>query len=161
MDLVASCYGLLMPSTPIQPFRPDEPMIFLDSIRTNENFVRKAYSPDEFASITLIKGDEAIRLGGEEAKNGIVYIFTNDYVRTKYWNLFREISAPFAKAVSSPADVDVVYILNDKILTEKTESELFLITKDDLVKIQVIEKEQLKKQFGKKGRVGIILTTRN
>jgi hypothetical protein len=56
---------------------------------------------------------------------------------------------------------NVVYILNDKILTEKTESELFLISKDNLVEIQVIEKEQLKKQFGKKGRVGVILRTRN
>ena len=136
-------------------------MIFVDSIRTNESFIKEAYSPDEFASITVIKGDEAIRLGGEQAKNGIVYIFTKDYARTKYWNFFSGISAPFAKAVNSPADVDVIYILNDKILTEKTEAELFLITKDNLLDIHVIEREQLKKQFGKKGRVGVILRTRN
>src|SRR5690606_30196972 len=126
-----------------------------------ESFVRNAYSPDEFASITVIKGGEAISLRGEEAKNGIVYIFTKDYVRTKYWNLFRAISAPFAKAVKSPGDVDVVYILNDKILTGKTEADLFLVTKDNLIDIQVIEKEQLKRQFGKKGRIGVILKTRN
>ena len=91
---------------------------------------------------------------GEEAKNGIVYLFTKDYVRTKYWNLFRAISAPFAKAVKSPGDVHVVYILNDKILTEKTEADLFLVTKDNLIDIQVIEKAQLKNQFGKNGRIG-------
>lgn len=161
VDLVASCYGLLMPSTAIQLFRPDEPMIFVDSIRTNESFIKETYSPDEFASITVIKGDEAIRLGGKEAKNGIVYIFTKDYARTKYWNFFRRISAPFAKAVNSPTDVDVVYILNDKILTEKAEAELFVLSKDNLLDIKVIDKEQLKKQFGKKGRVGVILRTKN
>lgn len=44
---------------------------------------------------------------------------------------------PFAKAVKSPEDVDVVYILNDT-LTEKTEVDLLLITNDNLIDIQII-----------------------
>lgn len=158
VDLVASCNELLIPSTPVQVFSPDEPMIFLDSIRVNKSYIKEAYSADEFASITVIKGDDAIRLAGEEAKNGIIYIFTKDFQRTQNWNLFKAVSA---EAVKSPSDVDVVLILNDKILTEKTKSELSSITRDNLVEIQVINKEQLQKQFGRKGIIGVILKTTN
>jgi hypothetical protein len=135
-------------------------MFFVDSIRTNESFIKQAYTPDEIASVTVIKGENAVRIGGEEAKNGIIYITTKHFARTTYWNLFRSVSPAYAAAVQSQYDTDVVYVLNDSVLIENPESQLFSITKNNLVDIRVIDKKQLKKQFDKKGRVGIILTTK-
>jgi hypothetical protein len=160
IDLVASCSKLLLTSKPIQFFRPDEPMFFVDSIRTNESFIKEAYTPDEIAFVTVIKGDDATRIGGEEAKNGIIYITTKHFVRTTFWNLFRSVSPSYAAAVQSQDDTDVVYVLNDRVLTENAESDLFSISKNNLVDIKVIDKKQLKKQFDKKGRVGVILKTK-
>jgi hypothetical protein len=157
IDLVASCSKLLLTSKPIQFFRPDEPMFFVDSIRTNESFIEEAYTPDEIALVTVIKGDNAVRIGGDEAKNGIIYITTKHFARTTYWNLFRSVSPSYAAAVQSQDDTDIVYVLNDNVLTENAESELFPITRNNLVDIKVIDRKQLKKQFDKKGRVGVIL----
>lgn len=160
VDLVASCSKLLLTSEPIQFFRPDEPMFYVDSIRTNESFIKEAYSPDEFALITVIKGENATRIGGKEAKNGIIYITTKHFARTTYWNLFKNASPSYATLVQSPDDRYVVYILNGKVLTENSDAELFQITKSDLLDIKVIDKKELLKQFNKKGRVGVILKTK-
>lgn len=160
VDLVASCSKLLLTSKPIQFFTPDEPMFYVDSIRTNESFIKEAYSPDEIALVTVIKGDNAIRIGGEEAKNGIIYITTKHFARTTYWSLFRSVSPSYAAAVESQDDNDVVYVLNGRVLTENADTELFSITKSSLIDINVIDKKQLRRQFDKKGRVGVILKTK-
>jgi hypothetical protein len=54
-------------------------MYFVDSIRTNESFIKQAYQPSEFAAVTVIKGDNAIKIGGQEGRNGIIYIYTKTY----------------------------------------------------------------------------------
>ncbi len=93
IDLVASCYSLVGPtSKPLQLFRPDEPMYFIDSIRTNESFIKEAYQPSEFAAITVVKGDNAIKIAGQEGKNGSIFIYAKSYAREKYFRVFKSKS---------------------------------------------------------------------
>jgi hypothetical protein len=161
IDFVTSCYGLLMPETPIRLFRDGEPMYFLDSIRTNESFLEEVLDKNEVAAVNIFKGEEAIRMGGSDAKNGIVMIFRKEYAREKYWTLFRRESSAYAAAVPLSDDSDVVYIVNGKVLSDGYEGQLFNISKSNLVSIVVIDQQQLKKKYGKKGRVGVVIRTRS
>jgi hypothetical protein len=160
VDLVASCSKLLRTSKPIQLFRPNEPMLFVDSIRTNQSFIEQAYTPDEIATLTVIKGDDAIRIGGDEAKNGIIYITTKRFARRVYWDMLRGLSPEYSAAVPSPDDTEVIYVLNDKVLTENPEAELIAAAQSNLVDVKIIDGKQLTKQFDKKGRVGVIIKTK-
>lgn len=160
IDLVASCSKLLPASNPIQSPRPDEPLFYVDNVRTNESFVKETYAVDDIALLTVLKGENAISMEGEGGKNGVVYIITKRFARTAYWNLFKSVSSCYAAAVPSADDTDVVYVLNGDVLTDKAEATLFSITKNNLVDIKIINKKQLKKKFDGRGRVGVILYTK-
>lgn len=161
IDLVASCYSFVeAPSEPLQLFRPNEPMYFVDSIRTNESFIRKEYDPSEFAAVRVVKGENAIKIGGQEGRNGVIYIYTKNYAREKYFNAFRTKSKEYNKSVTSPDQFDVVYILNGKVLKENYEIDLFEAAADPSLEIEIIDRNQLRHKFGKKGKIGVLLKTR-
>jgi len=135
------------------------PLIFVDSVRTEATSIEGMFSPEDIASISVLKGDAAYRMAGEEGKNGILLISTKKYAMTKAWKVFRSVSADYAKAVTDPMDPEVIYILNGEALTESYEDELSTLKKEWIKSIRVIDKKQLKKQFDQKGRVGVVLTT--
>jgi hypothetical protein len=160
IDVLASCKELLGPTQrPLNIFKADEPMYFIDSIRTNQSFIEKTYQPSEIASIKVVKGDNAIKIAGQEGKNGIVYISSKSYVRRKYFRIFNAKSADFRKAVRSADDPDVVYILNGKVLKDNFEQDILDVAVGKAFEIVVLDKKQLKKEYGEKGKVGVILRT--
>jgi hypothetical protein len=122
--------------------------------------VSGAVDPDEIAMIVVIKDPEAIQAKGEEAKNGIVYLYTKEFARSNFWNLFRNESPAYAKAVPSADFREVAYILNGKVLTENYEGTLFSLSKENLESIRVLNSKQLKKEFNKKSKVGVVINTK-
>jgi hypothetical protein len=132
IDIFISCYDIYHQTEKISLFRPDEPVFFPDSIRTNAGFIEQ-FQPSEFAFVNVYKDSNAIKLAGkqagEQARNGVIYVFTKKYVRQHYWEYFRSKSPEYRQAVPDlKTELSVVYMLNGKTLDIKDqELELFKI----------------------------------
>lgn len=160
IDLVLSCYGLYNKPTNVFKEPDNEPIFFLDSIRVNRG-VLSSYEPTEIASITVFKDTTAIRILGPEGKNGVIYIYTKDYAKSKYWDYLKSKSEDYIKAVPSvDKEKDVVYILDNKIMEKDFEGDLFNLDDNNFRDLKVIDKKTLKKDFKIKDKNwGILITT--
>jgi hypothetical protein len=85
---------------------------------------------------------------GEDGKDGVVYIFTKKYVKSKYWLYFQSKSNDYKKLVPSPeADTTIQYVLNKRVLKENFEGDLFLVDDTIFKSIRLLSKEILEKEF--------------
>lgn len=162
IDLVASCYGLLNSSTKtVQLESPEDPVYFVDSIRTNKGFLLH-YEATEIAAIQVIKDPEVVKAAGFEGRDGIIHVYTKSYLREQYWKSFRARSAAYRDAVTSPAQAGVVYILNGNVLGNDSESDLHTASTADQLGITIIKARQLKKHYNITGwKRGVVITTSN
>lgn len=161
IDIFISCYSIYTKSDNFSLFASDEPMYFLDSIRVNQG-VLKNYQPSEIAMVTVYKDSNAIKLGGAEAKNGLIYITTKEYARDHYRDYFKSKSAEYATAAADDKKEEkAVYILNGKVLSSNFESDLFTIDDTNFVSLKVIDKDNLKKDYHVSGKTfGVVITTK-
>jgi hypothetical protein len=60
----------------------NEPIFFVDNIRTGEAEVRKL-KPSEIQSVSVYKDAKAVKLAGPEAQGGLVYIKTKAFAKKK------------------------------------------------------------------------------
>ncbi|HEX6893210.1 MAG TPA: hypothetical protein VF141_21015 [Chryseolinea sp.] len=157
IDVVLSCYRVHSKQQSVSRQQEMEPLIFLDGVRVNKKAVEMV-DPMEIAFITVLKDANAINAAGPEGKKGVIYVYTNEYSRNKYWSYFRSTYPAYAKAVPSMKDErDVVYILNGIVLEKNIESKLFELIETD-IQLRVIEGKELKKQFNiKNKRVGVVI----
>jgi hypothetical protein len=160
IDIIISCYNIFHKEETLVLFPPDEPMLFLDSIRVNMGTL-KTYKPSEIAFISVYKDSNAIRIAGKEAKNGAVYIITNKFARDSYWNYFKSKSADYQKTVPDiETEAEIVYILNGKVLKSGMESELYSINDSNFIELTAITKKQLKTDWGVSAKyAGVIIKT--
>ncbi len=148
IDLVMSCYGISHKSKSFDLFAPDEPMYFVDSIRTNQAYLEEAYKPSDVAFITVYKDSSAIKIAGKEAKNGAIFITTKSFARRSYWSYFKSKSTEYLKNVPDlETEKEVIYILNGKTLTENYESDLFNVNDTNFIELRLIDKKQLKSNY--------------
>jgi hypothetical protein len=161
IDVMMSCYDIYHKPDDFSLFAPDEPMFFLDSIRVNKG-VLKNYEPSEIAFITVYKDSNAIKMGGAEAKNGLIYITTKEFARDHYRDYFKSKSAKYATAAADDKKEEkAVYILNGKVLTSNIESDLFNINDNNFVELTVIDKDTLKKDYHISGKsFGVVIKTK-
>jgi len=136
-------------------------MYFLDSIRVNQG-VLENYKPSEFALVTVYKDSNAIKLGGAEAKNGLIYITTKAFARNHYRNYFKSKSAEYATAAEDDKKEEkAIYILNGKVLSSNFESDLFTIDDTNFGSLKIIDKDGLKKDYHVSGKsFGVVITTK-
>lgn len=137
----------------------NQPLYYVDSTEIDHKNLDDV-DPNDIALITIQKGAEAIAAAGKGGRNGIIYIFTQDYTRSQYWHFFSAQSPDYKEHVPAPDTPDVIYILNGKVLTGKYDGTLFSITPKDLTQLQVISKKQLKRTYKQSGKVGVVITTR-
>lgn len=161
IDIMISCYSVYHKSDNFSLFAPDEPMYFLDSIRVNQG-VLKNYQPSEIAMVTVYKDSNAIKLGGNEAKNGLIYIITKEFARKHYYSYFKSKSNEYASTFSDEKKEEkAIYILNGKVLSSNFESDLFTIDDKNFVSLKVIDKDSLKKDYHVSGKsFGVVITTK-
>ena len=161
IDLFISCYSIRNKPDNFQLFAEAEPMIFLDSIRVNKG-VLKEYSPNEIAQINIYKGENAIKIAGKEAKNGAIYVMTKSFARESYWNFFCTKSADYKRLIPNvESEMEVVYILNGKVLKNNFESDLVKIDNASFQELIMLDKETLKKTYKLSGKnIGVSITTK-
>lgn len=162
IDILISCYSIYHKSDGFKLFPDDEPMLFIDSIRTNQAFIESAYEPSEIAMVSVYKGDKAIALAGKDAKNGAIYITTKSSARDSYWNYFKSKSPEYKDKVPDlKIESKVTYILNNKILRTNFEADLFQIDDTDFLSLKVITGKQLKNDYKVSGKsIGVVITTK-
>lgn len=147
IDLVLSCYRVFNNSTNVFKEPDNDPVFFLDGIRVNRG-VFSHYEPNEIASITVFRDTSATRIIGPQGKNGLIYIFTKEYAKSKYWDFLKSKSKDYLKAVPSiDKENDVVYILNNKILEKDFEGDLFKLDDSTFLEMTVIDKRTLKREY--------------
>ena len=148
IDLMMSCYSVYHKSESLPLFPADQPMYFIDSIRTNKAFLEEAYQPSEIAFVSVYKDSNAIKIAGQEAKNGAIYITTKSFARQHYWSYFKSKSPEYLQNVPDlKAEREVIYILNGKVLTKNYESELFTVNDSNFIEMSIIDKKQLKSKY--------------
>lgn len=125
----------------------DNPIFFIDSVNVDNSALQK-YDPTEIAQVSVYKDQEAKDLFGEDGKDGVVYIFTKKYVKTKYWLYFQSKSDDYKRLVPSPeSDTAVQYVLNDRVLKENYQGDLFLVDDTIFKSIRLLTKQMLEKEF--------------
>jgi len=160
IDLVISCYSIYNKSSEITLFNPNDPIFYLDSIKVNKG-VLSLYDENDIAFIQVFKEDNAIKIAGNEGKNGVIFIYTKDYARQKYWNFLKSKSLEYAKIISDYSkDNSLAYILNGKLLEKNYESELFDLNDKNFKDLKVIYSKELKKKYNIKNKKwGILISS--
>ena len=138
----------------------DKPVFFIDSVNVDESEMMK-YSPEQIASVTVYKDNDAFELVGEEGRDGVIYIETKDFARARYWNYFKKKSKEYSDLFITPEPNDKIqYILNDRILTNNFEGDLSMIDDTIFKEIKVIDKVTLEKEYKIKDKdFGVIITS--
>lgn len=125
----------------------NDPVFFIDSVNVDKSELSK-YQPEMTAKVSVYKDSDAINLVGPDGKDGVVYIETKVFAKTRYWNYFKSKSEEYSKIVPTPeSDSSIQYILNDRILTKNFEGDLSLINDEIFKEIKVIDKDTLQKDF--------------
>lgn len=161
IDLVISCYEPSKENESNFTLTPTDPVFFVDSVRMTKNDLLK-YDPNQIASVTVYKDKSAWEKFGSEAVNGLIYIETKDFAKKRYWNFLSSISIEYKKLVPEPSqDVNVVYILNNKVLKENFEGDLASINNETFINIKIITGEKLKSDFNiTDKKVGVVITSK-
>lgn len=137
-----------------------DPMFFIDSIRVNGNELQN-YDPNEIASVTIYRDEDALNLFPLEGKDGVVYIQTKKFSKTRFQDYFKTKSAEYKKLLlKENDDTKLQYILNGKILTENFEGDLASLDDKVFKSLKVIHKNELQKKFKIEDKeYGIIITS--
>lgn len=125
----------------------ENPVFFIDSMNVDKDELQK-YDPKDIAGVTVYKKKEAIDLVGEDGKDGAVYIETITFSKKRYWNFFKSKSEEYLKTVPSPdSDINMQYILNERILDKDFEGTLATINDKLFKQLIILSKEELINQF--------------
>ena len=138
-----------------------EQIIFLDEIRISNEDLRKI-NPHDLAAIEVLKDSTATKNLGNEGKNGVFYITTIKHAREKYIEYLKSKSSEYASVVQSIDDeINVVYILNNKILGSENAGDLYHIDDTKYVDLKIINEVELEKEYNiLDKKFGIIITTK-
>lgn len=139
-----------------------EPLFFIDSVKV-PGATLQSLQPTDIAMLNVYKDSSKVSQFGAEGKNGVIYIETKKFVRTRYWNLFKSKSIGYAKAVPHPnTDSTIVYFLNGKILENNLEDNLSKVDAATSLEIKIIDKQTLLTDFAITGkRLGVLISTKN
>ena len=125
----------------------NNPVFFIDSINVEKDDLQK-YDPKEISSVTVYKDKKAIELLGEDGKNGVIYIETKVFCKKRYWKYFASKSSEYIRFVSSyENDMNIQYILNERVLKEGFEGDLAAVDDAIFKSIKFISKEELIKKY--------------
>ena len=136
----------------------NEPVFFIDSVAATQADLQK-YQPTDIATVSVYKDQDAIDLVGADGKDGVVFIQTKSFTKRQYQSFFKSKSKGFADVLSAdPEEIQLQYILNDRILTEDFEGDLGLIDASTFKELKIIDTESLKKDYNVTDKkVGVLI----
>ena len=114
---------------------------------------KQSLDEENIATVNVLKGDSALKVYGEKAKDGAIQIYTKDFKKVNNSNQEKEI--PAAEVIISKlenARNNPLYILDGEVF----DGEISEVNPDDIEKIDVLKGEQAVKEFGERGANGVV-----
>lgn len=137
--------------------KPETPIFILDSTRIND-LQLKDLNANSIAKMNVYKGEEAIKIMGEEGKNGIVFIETKEFKKKQFWTMLASISSEYKELVPSPDSLySIPYIYPGKTILERADEKIFSIKPEDIKSVQIIGFAEMKKKYGIEGKKGVLI----
>jgi hypothetical protein len=134
-----------------------DPLIIVDTIKTDGGISK--VDVNTIAVLTVMGDTSAMKLYGDEAKDGAVIIETKDFAKRQYIAFFRKMSTQYDSLYTiANSDSTFQYIVNDKVKTGNYFGDLALIIKDKYVSMEILSADDLKKKYSITGKTyGILI----
>ncbi|MGZ5247627.1 MAG: hypothetical protein ACXWV5_11345 [Flavitalea sp.] len=137
--------------------KPENPVFILDSIRVNDLHL-KDVNAENIAGLNVYKREEAIKLIGEDGRNGVIFIETKAFKKKKFWSMLSTINPEYKMLVPSPdADEGIRYIYPGKTIIERANSKIFSLKPEEIKEVQIIGFAEMKKKYGIEGKKGVLI----
>lgn len=136
-------------------------LYLLDGIPVSKSQISHLEEKD-LVEIVVLKGVSATSLYGKKAKHGAVLITTVGAAKRIYQSNFSSISKEYStKLKSLGSDEDLLYIVDDKPLTEHIESVLYKVKMSQITEITLLSYSDTMAKFGIEKKQGaVIIRTR-
>jgi hypothetical protein len=141
--------------------KPENPIFILDSTRVND-LQLKDINAEKVAQVNVYKGEEAIKIMGEEGKKGVIFIETKEFKKKQFWTMLSTLSAEYKELVPSPDSIySILYIYPGKTILERADEKIFSIKPEEIREVQIIGFAEMKKKYGIEGRKGLLIVSKN
>lgn len=117
------------------------PLFIVDGEIQETSFDANAISPDDIASMNVLKGKSAIAIYGDQGENGVIQIITKKEA---------------AKIEVSSDDAKPIYVIDGKI---KDGTAIKEVSPDQIEAVKVLKGEKAIAKYGSKGKNGVIEIT--
>ena len=135
----------------------ETPIFILDSTRVND-LQLKEINADKVAHVNVYKGEEAIKIMGEEGKNGVIFIETKEFKKKQFWTMLSSINAEYKELVPTPDSIySLLYIYSGKTILERADEKIFSIKPEEIKDVQIIGYAEMKKKYGAEGKKGVLI----
>jgi hypothetical protein len=140
--------------------KPENPIFILDSTRVND-LQLKDINADKVAFVNVYKGEEAIKIMGEEGRNGVIFIETKDFKKKQFWTMLSTLSSEYKELVPSPDSIySILYIYAGKTILERADEKIFSIKPEEIKDVQIIGFSEMKKKYGTEGKKGVLILSK-
>ncbi|ALD22254.1 M56 family metallopeptidase [Hymenobacter sp. DG25A] len=139
---------------PVAAVAAAEPLFYVDGQLMPKSEVDKL-DPNSIESMKVLKGEDARKVFGDQVVDGVVVITTKANVNSSAVRAFNrkvEAAAPPKKTDMSKA----LILLNGK---EITEAEMKQIPSSTIKEVRIVNDADAEKQYGAKGKNGVIIVT--
>ncbi len=127
----------------------EEAWFYIDSVQIKKKELKK-YCWCDFTAGSFYEDTTAIRMFGQKAKAGVIYLETKIFAKNRGWKYFGTKSNEYSTLFPTPqSDSSVQYILNNKPLKSNDDfwGLLAFINDASFKELKIIGKENLQKQY--------------
>lgn len=118
----------------------------VDSIKAGKGPSQKDFV--EIATVTLLKGDAAVKFWGEEDVKQVLLMESKPFAKQRHWKLFKKHFPHYEKYQPNPQlDQHIAYILDGRVLDKNYLRELSVVTENNLDRIEILEAAELAEKY--------------
>jgi hypothetical protein len=134
------------------------PLKIIDSVKVSNDEFEKTDAND-ISLLTVMYDTSAMKIYGEEAKDGAVICETKGFARKQYISFFRKKSARYDSLYTiTQNDSTFQYIVNDKVKTNNYEGTLAMINDKLFISLEILTADDLKNKYNITGKsYGILI----
>jgi TonB-dependent SusC/RagA subfamily outer membrane receptor len=158
--IILTCLLLGSVACAAQDLYADEPIYFVDSVRTETGM--NGLNPENIGMISVVKGKKLEALYGSRAANGVIYIETKPFAHERYKKMFSEMAPGYAAALKQyGSDSSFQYILDGVLLKDPVDPMLTALEKKAIADITVISQAVLQTAYKVKNKqAGVVIKSK-
>ncbi|MBC9913276.1 hypothetical protein [Chitinophaga varians] len=130
----------------------DAPVYVIDSVLATPALMENL-PPDQIGLITIAHGQKAILKYGSQAANGVVYVETKPFARSRVRRLLSTKAPAYDSLLRRYGnDSSFQYIVNDHIITPTDETRLMTVDQKTYVSLEILSPKVLEEIYHIRGR---------